>query len=243
MNCAKVKIGAGSGSSTPSQPSQPSQSSTAPEQPYQSSAEPQQPEEPSTPATTSLAEYDPPSATVVTTTTVVATTVTGSEPTETASDDSDSSDDSSSEDSDSDSEDSDSDNDWSWKNGKPHRAVKQGARRYKVDGSKCECRRDELTLAARCSCDASEEKRNAVERKALRMHRRTFYKRVDACSWDSAPAMEVSYYTEDAKCAPNAKLNMPESDDFELKWDVSCGAIEGGSEYPLHTMTCNMYGA
>lgn len=145
----------------------------------------------------------------------------------------------------SDSEESDSsdDNQWGWWRHRPHRKVQEGARRYKIEGNRCECRRDERTLAARCSCDAPHEKRSDVERMALRKHRRTFYKRVDACSWASAPAMEVSYYTSDAKCAPNAKLNMPESDDFELKWDVSCGAVEGESEYQLKTMTCGMYGA
>jgi hypothetical protein len=75
------------------------------------------------------------------------------------------------------------------------------------------------------------------------MHRRTLYKRVDSCDWASAPAMEVSYYTSDAKCAPNAKTLMPESDTFELGWDVSCGVVNGDGEYKIKMMQCNMYGA
>ncbi|KAH7389880.1 hypothetical protein BKA66DRAFT_460026 [Pyrenochaeta sp. MPI-SDFR-AT-0127] len=228
MNCAKVKIGAGSGNSTtPSQPSQPAQSGTAPKPSSQPTTQPEQPdddEEPAAPVPTSRAGGRRPRPTSTTTTTVVTTQV-RSRPSRTPSPDSDN-----------------DESSWSWP-GRPHPEVKQGSRRYQVDGSRCECRRDELTLAARCSCEGSEEKRGAIERKALRLHRRTFYKRVDACNWDSAPAMEVSYYTEDAKCAPNAKINQPSSDDFELKWDVSCGAVEGGSEYNLKTMTCNMYGA
>ena len=72
------------------------------------------------------------------------------------------------------------------------------------------------------------------------MHRRTFYKRVDACDWNSAPAMEVSYYTPDANCAPNAKAHMPKSDAFELGWDVSCGVVEGQSEFEIKMMSCAM---
>ena len=124
-----------------------------------------------------------------------------------------------------------------------HPYVKPGARRYVVDNTNCECARDELVLATRCFCDASSDKRASIERKALRLHRRTFYKRVDVCDWATAPPMEVSYYTKDAKCAPNAKINFPESDDFELQWDVSCGVVKGKTDYQLKTMNCNMYAA
>jgi hypothetical protein len=117
-------------------------------------------------------------------------------------------------------------------------------RRYQVDGHSCECRREALN--SRCYCDADDstpEKRAAVEKQALRMHRRTLYKRVDACDWATAPAMEVSYYTIDAKCAPNAKNLMPDSDTFELGWDVKCGVVQGDGEYKIKMMDCNMYGA
>ncbi|EMD94762.1 hypothetical protein COCC4DRAFT_176644 [Bipolaris maydis ATCC 48331] len=117
--------------------------------------------------------------------------------------------------------------------------VTPNTRRYQVDGSRCDCTRDALTLAARCFCDSPEK---SIERKALRLHRRTFYKRTDACDWNSAPAMETSYYTIDAHCAAGAKDRMPESDKFELGWDVSCGVVEGESEYEIKTMTCDMYG-
>jgi hypothetical protein len=249
MNCARVHISNGSGNSTaPSTPSQPSQSSIQPQQPAQSATQPEQPEDDEgtkAPAPTSGASDRSPQATAPTAVTTVVTTVyrtqvtepTGSPDSTENEDDSDSSDDSDNSDNSDDSDETessdDSGNNW-WRN-RPHRKVLEGARRYQVDGTRCECRRDELTLAARCSCDSSD---SAIERKALRLHRRTFYKRVDACNWDSAPAMEVSYYTEDAKCAPNAKQDTPESDTFEIKWDVSCGVVEGDGEYPLKTMQC-----
>ncbi|KAF1914618.1 hypothetical protein BDU57DRAFT_519714 [Ampelomyces quisqualis] len=125
-----------------------------------------------------------------------------------------------------------------------HREVKQGVRRYTVDGHSCECRREPSN--SRCFCEASgsmAEERAAIEKKALRMHRRTLYKRVDACDWASAPAMEVSYFTSDAKCAPNAKMLTPQSDNFELGWDVSCGVVQGDGQYEIKMMDCHMYGA
>ena len=73
------------------------------------------------------------------------------------------------------------------------------------------------------------------------MHRRSLQKRVDGCDWDSAPAMEVSYYTSDANCAPNAKAKNPTSDSFEIGWDVSCGVIDGNGDYPIKIMDCGMY--
>lgn len=125
----------------------------------------------------------------------------------------------------------------------PHKEVNPNARKYTVDGWSCECRRE--TSNSRCYCvsdDPTAEKRSAVEKKALRMHRRTLYKRTDACDWATAPAMEVSYYTPDAKCAPNAKLNVPTSDAFELSWDVKCGVVEGDGTYPIKQFSCDMYG-
>lgn len=240
MNCAKVHIGAGSGagSGDSTEPSEPSQSATQPEQPTDSETEPEQTPQPTyaqaeTPPKDDESYEQPPAATpvedspVVVVTTVVATTVYQQyQPTQTATNDSEV------------SEETDNSTDGHWWN-RPHQKVKAGTRRYAVDGSRCECRRDELTLAARCFCDSTNK---AVERKALRMHRRTLYKRVDACDWNSAPNMEVSYYTPDANCAPNAKANMPESDTFELGWDVNCGVVEGLSEYEIKTMSCDMYG-
>ncbi|KNG45595.1 lytic polysaccharide monooxygenase [Stemphylium lycopersici] len=236
-NCAKVHIG-GSGSGSGTEPSKPSSSATQPEEPAYSEAAPEetqptysQPEEPSNdedyekapaPAVTPVAPADGHNGgAAVTITTVVATTVYQDyQPTEAANSD------------------SSEDREHSWW-GRAHKKVQPNTRRYQVDGSRCDCRRDELTLAARCSCDSTDK---AVERKALRLHRRTFYKRFDACDWNSAPAMETSYYTVDANCAAGAKDRMPESDDFELGWDVPCGVVEGQSEYEIKTMTCDMYG-
>jgi len=129
---------------------------------------------------------------------------------------------------------------------RPHPDVNSGDRKYNVDDWTCICGQGPTN--SRCFCwgdevDAPPEKRATVEKKALRMHRRSLYKRVDSCDWASAPAMETSYYTSDAKCAPNAKINMPESDDFEISWDVKCGVVQGDGEYPLKLMQCGMYGA
>jgi hypothetical protein len=246
MNCAKVKIIGGSGSTTPTTPSQPSTSSTTPKQssgttPNQpvSSTSPQQPddeqetspqqpddeEDTAPPAVTS----HPPRPSGTGRPRPRPSTTSSSpraQPTQTPDEEEDS---------------EDSDSHW-WS--RPHKEVKADTRKYDVDGWSCECRRE--TLNSRCYCysdDSSSEKRAAIEKKALRMHRRTLYKRVDACDWASAPAMEVSYYTSDAKCAPNAKVNMPESDSFELGWDVNCGVVEGDGEYNIKMMECNMYGA
>lgn len=158
------------------------------------------------------------------------------------SDDSDDSSDSEESDDSENTEDSE-DSKPSWSN-RPHRKVDPNARRYVVDDWNCECRREPGN--SRCYCDSSDgsaSKRAEIEKKALRMHRRTLYKRTDACDWASAPAMEVSYYTIDAKCAANAKQNTPESDEFELGWDVSCGVVDGDGEYKIKMMECDMFGA
>lgn len=217
MNCAKVKITGGSGSTTPSNPSTPAQSGTAPQPPSQSyGSKPAPSQAPTQPQTPEDTEEEP-----------------------------ENTDDSEDVEDVEDSDESDSEGDWSkkpWWAYKPHREVKQGARRYTVDGHSCECRREPGN--SRCYCETTDsEKRAVIEKKALRIHRRTLYKRVDACDWNSAPAMEVSYYTSDAKCAPNAKILTPESDNFELGWDVSCGVVEGDGEYKIKMMECNMYGA
>jgi hypothetical protein len=141
-----------------------------------------------------------------------------------------------------DENDDDSGPDDSWWN-RPHPDVKDGDRKYNVDNWTCTCGHGDNH--SRCYCvgdEAAPEKRAAAEKKALRMHRRTLYKRVDSCDWASAPPMETSYYTVDAKCAPNAKMNVPESDTFELGWDVKCGVVQGDGEYPIKMMECEMYG-
>jgi hypothetical protein len=243
MNCAKVHISAGGGDSTPSQSGyEPAPSATQSKQPVYS-AQPVYSE--TEPEATPPAEqpednenYDAPPAVTptggaaVTITTVVATTVyqtyqpeaTGTNDPEEYTEDAE--------------EDSDNYSDWHSHWSRPHRKVRSNTRRYVVDDVSCSCSRDDTTLAARCACDTTNP---AVERKALRLHRRTFYKRVDACDWKTAPRMEVSYFTKDAACAANAKANMPESDDFELGWDVSCGVVAGTSEYEIKTFTCDMY--
>ncbi|KAF2828160.1 hypothetical protein CC86DRAFT_369285 [Ophiobolus disseminans] len=228
MNCAKVKIGSG-GSSTPADPANPAQSSSVAQKPAQSSTAPQTPVKSQSPTTPQQ-----PAKSSVKPTKPTATSGTGSNrprpsprpqlPVDEEDEETD--------------EDSGSHRHWDERS---HPEVQAGARRYDVDGASCICRRGELN--SRCACDGPSEKRAATEKKALRMHRRTLYKRVDSCNWASAPAMEVSYYTSDAKCAPNAKTLTPSSDSFELSWDVSCGVVEGDGTYPIKMMQCGMYGA
>jgi hypothetical protein len=50
--------------------------------------------------------------------------------------------------------------------------------------------------------------------------------------------METSYYSTDANCKPNAKLNNPRSDDFEIGWGDACGIVEGDNEYPIQDIEC-----
>jgi hypothetical protein len=267
MNCAKVNIGGASGS--PSQPAKPSQSATTPKPPSQSygaqpkpsqaPAQPQQPEdeEETAPAPYPSARPTPPAEENEGAGDEGSEDNEGSDESENSeggessedseggegSDDSENSEgtEGSEECDDDDNNASEESNESKWA-GRPHREVKKDVRRYTVDGQSCECRRE--PLSSRCYCaSAPASKRAAIEKKALRMHRRTLYKRVDACDWASAPAMEVSYFTSDASCAPNAKMLMPESDEFELGWDVSCGVVEGDGEYKIKMMDCHMYGA
>ena len=99
---------------------------------------------------------------------------------------------------------------------------------------------------AECICTSSTSctpaTRAIAERQAIRLARAdaAIARRAEGCAWDSAPSMMVSYYTSDAACAPNAKMNVPESDSFELSWD-GCGAVQGDGEYPLQPMQCEMY--
>jgi hypothetical protein len=242
ISCAKVKITAGSSNTKPSQSVTQTQtssrlSSTYPTSPAQSSPQSKQPDDAGNSAPTavisSVATIPHSSATSIYSRprSTATSSSASAAPTEPASNNDDSDDEG----------DDNSDNHW-WSQ-RPHKEVKAGTRKYNVNGWNCECRREPLN--SRCYCgseDTSTEQRAAIEKKALRMHRRTLYKRTDACDWATAPAMEVSYYTEDAKCAPNAKLRMPESDDFELSWNVNCGVVEGDGEYKLREMDCGMYG-
>jgi hypothetical protein len=116
------------------------------------------------------------------------------------------------------------------------------SRTYMIDGFKCACTSAE---PRRCPCSGGNSiaQRGIAERKALRKHRReAIRKRASACDWNSAPSMIVSYYTSDAACAPNAKINTPESDTFEIGWEEPCGVVEGDGEYPIKPLDCNMFG-
>lgn len=50
--------------------------------------------------------------------------------------------------------------------------------------------------------------------------------------------METSYYSTGASCAPDAKLNDAESDDFEIGWIDACGIVEGDGEYAIQNVEC-----
>jgi hypothetical protein len=50
--------------------------------------------------------------------------------------------------------------------------------------------------------------------------------------------METSYYSAGASCAPDAKLNNAESDDFEIGWSDACGIVEGDGEYSIQNVEC-----
>jgi hypothetical protein len=245
MNCAKVNIGGNSGG--PAQPFKTSKSGTSPKptsqsygaqpKPSQAQAEPKQQEDdkgtapgPSDGADGDEGAEDDESS----------EDTEGSENIEEGSDYSAESEETEGSDNTDASEDSTNKPRWA---DRPHRKVKEGVRRYNVEGHSCECRHHPLSPRCYCDSSASSEGRAVIEKKALRMHRRTQYKRVNACDWLSAPAMEVSYFTSDASCAPNAKMLKPESDDFELGWDVGCGIIEGDGEYKIKMMDCSMYGA
>jgi hypothetical protein len=236
MNCAKVKIASGGSGTSPSTPSQSSGAQPKPSQapaqpkPSQAPAQPQDPEEDDDEESAPAPVVPRPSSSGRPSRRPRPT------PSWESAEDSETSEST-------DTSDSTSDNKPWWAS-HPHREVKEGVRRYTVDGHSCECRREPGNSRCYCeSSDSSAEKRAAIEKKALRMHRRTLYKRVDACDWATAPAMEVSYFTSDAKCAPNAKTLTPESDNFEIGWDVSCGVVQSDGEYNIKMMDCNMYGA
>jgi hypothetical protein len=116
-------------------------------------------------------------------------------------------------------------------------------RTYMVDGLKCKCSSSDVRLCPCTGGSSSLAERGIAGRKALRQHRReASRKRANACDWNSAPSMIVSYYTVDAACAANAKMNNPESDEFEIGWEEPCGVVEGDGQYPVKTMECSMFG-
>jgi hypothetical protein len=60
-----------------------------------------------------------------------------------------------------------------------------------------------------------------------------------ACDWTSAPIMKTSYFTTDAKCAANAKVESITSDDFEIGWSDACGVVTGDGEYTIKDIKCS----
>ena len=71
-----------------------------------------------------------------------------------------------------------------------------------------------------------------------KLHHRSENTASDVCDWNNAPRMETSYYSIDARCAPNAKLKNPKSDDFEIGWGNFCGVVEGDKEYTIQNIGC-----
>ncbi|EUC40825.1 lytic polysaccharide monooxygenase [Bipolaris oryzae ATCC 44560] len=71
-----------------------------------------------------------------------------------------------------------------------------------------------------------------------KLHRRSENLASDVCDWNTAPRMETSYYSVDAQCAPNAKLNNLKSDDFEIGWGDACGVVEGDKVYTIQNIEC-----
>jgi len=268
MNCAAVQIGEGSGNTTtPTNPAAPSVSATKPSEPSSSGYAPSQSDKPDNepqystlPANPSPTGGRPSYPGSSATPSKPDNEESGEEPSceapaednsnESDEENSDEEGDNSGDESDdegSDNENSENETENKW-NGRPGRWNPHRRQSYKykmVDEHKCKI--DSVAKRAECECKASSgctsEKRALVERKAVRMVRRdALKKRAGACAWDSAPSMVVSYYTVDAACAPNAKMNVPESDTFEIGWMEPCGVVEGDGEYPIKEMDCNMFG-
>ena len=269
MNCAAVQIGEGSGNTTtPTNPAAPSVSATKPSEPSNSGYVPSQSDKPDNEPQYSTLPAPTPSPTggrpsypgSSATPSKPENEESGEEPSceappednsnESDEEESDEEGDNSGDESDdegSDNENSEDETENKW-NGRPGRWNPHRRQSYKykmVDEHKCKI--DSVAKRAECECKASSgctsEKRALVERKAVRMVRRdALKKRAGACAWDSAPSMVVSYYTVDAACAPNAKMNVPESDTFEIGWMEPCGVVEGDGEYPIKEMDCNMFG-
>ncbi|EMD66420.1 hypothetical protein COCSADRAFT_84949 [Bipolaris sorokiniana ND90Pr] len=70
------------------------------------------------------------------------------------------------------------------------------------------------------------------------LHRRLENSASDVCDWNTAPSMETSYYSVDARCAPSAKLKNLKSDEFEIGWGDVCGVVEGDKEYTIQNIKC-----
>ncbi|KAF2624897.1 lytic polysaccharide monooxygenase [Macroventuria anomochaeta] len=251
MNCAAVQIGEGSGNTTtPTNPAAPSVSATKPTKPSSSAYQPTQPDDKDqysvAPAPTSTRAVSRPS---YPTASASPSQPDDEESTEEPSYDAPPEDNSENTEDSSDEEDSnndyeETDNKWSGSPGRWNSRRHQTVKYKMIDEHKCKI--DTVAKRAECNCNASSgcsaQKRALTERKALRMARRdALKKRADACAWDSAPSMVVSYYTVDAACAPNAKMNVPESDTFEIGWNESCGVVEGDGEFPIKDMDCNMF--
>ncbi|KZM20340.1 uncharacterized protein EKO05_0006864 [Ascochyta rabiei] len=264
MNCAAVQIGEGSGNTTPTNPAKPSVSATKPNSPSSSAYQPTQPDEndqysaaPPVPTSTRAAGYPSyPTASASPTqpgdeeSTEEPSYDAPSEDSSEETDDSEDSDDSSDEeDSNNDNEESDNEeteDKWSGRPGRWNSHRHQTVKYKMIDEHKCKITLRSDRADASCVCKASSgcspQKRGLTERKALRMARRdAIKKRADACAWNSAPSMVVSYYTVDAACAANAKMNVPDSDTFEIGWNEPCGVVEGDGEYPIKDMDCNMF--
>ena len=247
MNCAAVQIGEGSGNTTtPTNPAKPSVSATQPTQPDEDQYS-------VAPKPTSTYDASPPYRP---TSSAAPTQPDDEESTEEPSYDVPSEDDSEDDEYSSDEEDNkqeesngeeeytneEADDRWSG-HGRWNSHRHQTARYKMIDEHKCKITSKRAECVCKASSGCSFEKRESTERKALRMARRdALKKRADACAWDSAPSMVVSYYTVDAACAANAKMNVPESDNFEIGWNEPCGVVEGDGEYPIKNMDCSMFG-
>ncbi|KAJ4310746.1 hypothetical protein N0V94_008295 [Neodidymelliopsis sp. IMI 364377] len=267
-NCAVVNIGKDSGNTTtPTNPAKPSVSATKPTTPSSPAYQPSQPDNEdqysAPPAPTSTRAADSPSYPTASSTSAQpdnedssdepsyeAPSEEDSKDTDNEDNDDDSSDDNNddssdeedSNDSDEDSDSEETDNKWQGRHGHWNSHRHQMAKYKMIDEHKCRITAKRAVCDCKAATGCSKMKRELTERKALRMTRRdAFKKRADACAWDSAPSMVVSYYTVDAACAPNAKMNVPESDTFEIGWVEPCGVVEGDGEYPIKDMDCNMF--
>lgn len=117
-----------------------------------------------------------------------------------------------------------------WESNK-HKATKRHGHRWEEEYS-----------SERSSGDHSSQKRSLAGYGILQAVRRgARTERIDACAWDTAPSMMVSYFTVDAACAPNAKMTSRASDAFEIGWNEPCGVVEGDGEYPIKFIDCDMF--
>jgi hypothetical protein len=82
--------------------------------------------------------------------------------------------------------------------------------------------------------------RKAYRDQSPRQHQRILERLAsNFCDWNSAPRMETNvYFSTDANCAPDAKLNNPRSDTFEIGRGDACGIVEGDNEYAIRNIEC-----